>query len=155
MVEEKKYSEIHEQFGLELAVKSVCFLIERKSNLSENSVMYIQLAKDYLQNATKSLDTIANHEKYESYHFTPYLKELIEETGGKKIEGLSKDDVLNVKSKLVLLTDNLDKLKKNPHAFYETKASREMLEFFKSFLPKFETKSYPIFSCGEYIPGDD
>lgn len=83
------------------------------------------------------------------YHFTPYLEELIETARTKK-EGFSKEDALNVKIEFKLLHDNLDKLKSNPSAFYETNASRDMLRFFKNFLLKFEKKYGPLFRIDSF-----
>jgi hypothetical protein len=154
MAEEHKYSPINSQsgrveidkFGLEVAVKYICWIIEKKENPNQDfHKEYITRIQDYFESAIKSLDTIVNTEKYNSFHFTPYLVGLMETAITKK-EGFSKKDALNVKIEFKTLHDNLGKLKKDPLAFYETKDSGEMLKFFREFLPKFQTKYPPIFS---------
>lgn len=123
-----------DQFALEIAVNNIIYLIEKKQKPNNNSKEYFEWVKDYFNSATKSLDTMINpHEK--SYHFTIYLKELIECTG-KELKRFSYNDALEVKAKLHSLSGNLDNLSKNVPAFYETNASRDMLKFFKDFLPK-------------------
>lgn len=154
MEKREGYSKTQEQFGFELAFNHINFLIERKKHLTKNSRVYIQWAKDYLQSATKSLDSMIDNEKYESYHFTPYLAELIESVGKKK-EGFSKNDALEVKDKLSSLMVNLDNLKKNPYKFYSTNASKETSDFFKKFLPNSEIKLRSIMTCYESMGWKD
>ncbi len=132
MGEEKKYSETHDQFGFEIALKHICYLIERRGHLSKDSGVYIEWAKDYLESANQSLNGIIN-DKEGPFPPTPYLERLVK-CAGKVEKGLSKKDALEVKSKIDLLNDNLDRLNKNPQAFYQTKVSKEMWEFFTNFL---------------------
>jgi hypothetical protein len=113
---------------------SICYNIEKKENLNSNSQIYIQWAKDYFSDVTKSLDSMIDPEV--GYYFTPHLLDLIKVDHKKK--RFSKQDASKMKLKINSLIDKLDKMKEDPDKFYKTKDSKEVFDFFKKIVPYFD-----------------
>ena len=135
-----------EDFKYNLVFNNIYHIImRRKRNLSENSKIYIDLAKELFQNVTKSLDSILDTSKDSSYHFTPHLKEIIE-CAGKDTSKMSSQEIIKVKEKVSSIINNLDNLKKDPHKFYGTKDSKEILSLSDKLISIYEIKAYPILS---------
>lgn len=101
-------------------------ILKRKRNLSENSKIYIDWAKELFQSVTKSLDSILDTSKDSSYHFTPHIMEIIEYIR-KDTSKMSSQDAIELKGKVSLIINSLDDLKKNPNKFYESKYSEDLL----------------------------
>ncbi|MCX6750677.1 MAG: hypothetical protein NTZ83_04425 [Candidatus Pacearchaeota archaeon] len=128
-----KYSTTHDQFAFEIAFNHVCYLIENKSNLNNNSEIRIEQAKQYFQSAKTSLDSIVKS-GYEYSSQTPYLKEIIKYCG-KDISKISSKDVNELKGELSSVLNKLDNLKKNPQEFYKTDDSEELFGFLTGLMP--------------------
>ena len=131
MPENETYSKVHHQFGIDIAMNHVNSLIERRTNLTKNSGTYLSWVKDYLESIKGYLNAVAEGRE-KNHSFTPYLEEAIKYAGKEK-ESLSKEEALEIITKFDLLSENVDKLKKNPAVFYNTKAATDMLEFFSNF----------------------
>jgi len=116
-----------EDFKYNLVFNNIYHIImRRKRNLSENSKIYIDLAKELFQSVTKSLDSILDTDKDKPYHIPPHLKEIIECTGKDSL--INPQEVIELKEKFSLIVNNLDNLKKDPQKFYGTKDSTEILD---------------------------
>jgi hypothetical protein len=151
MTEPNTYSEIHEQFAFEIAFNHVHSLIERRSHLTKNSGEYIKLAKDYFKSAVKSLDSMINREKKESYHFTPYLNETIGYFG--KNLPKTNQEAIELKDKFSSIISNLDNLKRNPGYFYTTDSSKEISNAFEKLSLMY--RKYSEEEANREIEGDD
>ena len=119
---------------LDLAFNNVIYLIENKNtNLSRSSKVYIGWAKQYFQNATKSIDSMLSLESSESYFITPHLLEIIKHFK----ENVNSDSIQKAKSirtEFNYIIKSLDSLKENPEKFYTTENSQIILNHFNNFV---------------------
>ncbi len=119
---------------LDLAFNNVIYLIENKNtNLSRSSKVYIGWAKQYFQNATKSIDSMLSLESSESYFITPHLLEIIKHFK----ENVNSDSIQKAKSirtEFNYIIKSLDSLKENPEKFYNTENSQIILNHFNNFV---------------------
>ena len=125
---------ILDNLRLNIAFRDVQHLIENKeNNLSQSSEVYIGWAKEYFQNATKSIDSMLNFESSETYFITPHLLEIIRSFK----ENENSDSIQKAKeirTKFNYIIKSLDSLKENPREFYNTKDSEVILNYFNNFI---------------------
>lgn len=126
-----------EDFKYNIAFSNICYNLNKKLSLNENSKKYIGLAKEYFDNVGKSLDSILSLKDNEGYFVTPHLKEVIE-CSGRTTSNIQLEDISKLKEEVLLLSNKLDNLKTNSQDFYKTKDSEDLLKFLSKLIPSFE-----------------
>lgn len=125
-----------DEFKHNIAFHSICYNIERKEKLNPNSQIYIQWAKEYFLDITKSLDSMIDPEG--DYYFTPHILDIIKVNHKKK--RFSKEDASKMKVKINSLIDKLDKMNEDSDKFYKTKDSKEVFNFFNKIIHYFDNE---------------
>jgi hypothetical protein len=117
-----------------IAFNSICYRIKGNMYINENSKRYINLAKEFFQIVTKSLDSILDSDKEKAYHIAPHLSKIINNCG-KNSSNLSSKDVEELKDRFSSIPNKLDNLKTNPNEFYKTKDSEEIFNLLSKLIP--------------------
>jgi len=133
-----------DDFKYNIVFKSICYNIQKKKDLSENSKIYVDWAKELFQNCAKSIDSIIYADNGEGYFDTPHLKEIIKCSVKKFPKTI--EDFKKLKEKFSLVINYLDTLKKDPQKFYGTEESDKMLSLINKLSPIYDIKSHSILS---------
>jgi hypothetical protein len=144
-------NEKFDDFGCELAIASILYNIEKKSELDDTGKFRIDCIEKYIKMANNSLDSILAHNVGKGYVCTPHLIEVVLALANKKEEDISFEDIVKYKEEFSSINSKLENLKTNPKQFYNSKDSEYILNFMKKMKPIFQGKSHPIFGydpCG-------
>ena len=119
---------------LNITFYNVKYLIEnKKSDLGKNSKVYIEWAREYFQNATRSIDSMLDFESSGSYHITPHLLEIIKYFKENENPN-SVQRAKNIRTKFNYIIKSLGNLKESPKEFYKGEDAPIMLDYFNNFV---------------------
>lgn len=134
-----------EDFNNFLVFRYINNSIVEGSLLSETYKNKIYYAKDFIKKTLKSLDLIFDIKQRiredESFEIEPPIKQVME-CCKKDISKMSLDDILEVKEKLSLISNALNKLKENPKKFYDSEDAEKVFDFIEDLLYSFTYMYY-------------
>jgi hypothetical protein len=139
-----------DDFGNELAIANILYVIEKKKQLDETDKFRIDCIGKYIQRINNTLDSLVP-KGGKSYIFTSHFIEVVQALANKPKEKISIDDLVNYKQEFSLIGNKLENLKTTPQEFYNSADSEYIFKFMKKIEPIFQGKPHPILGydpCG-------